>query len=790
MTESSHFAHPPAPLSWRPSLDPRAGDIEADIDELELKRPPGCNAGSGENFIDDTDSDIDADVEDSQDVSLAIDVPLLPPFDLSAAVLARGRRVPDDSGDSKSEPGLVLRVATLNVDQGLRAKLVRILQWALLAGVHVLALQETGDYAMDHSLLRHFGWHMIMSSNRSGGQRPRSGYAGVALLIRHDLNIRTIKELDGGDDGRLVGAVLRSPSGSNTLFVSAYLPTALDWAAELSSKADAARAVYSKILMWSREAGGGRGVANAQTVVLGDLNETLTTIDRETTVTAAPLSDETHRSPTTSRSPASARPRFITALTTAGFVDTYRSLHETPGFTCETKHRTGVSKSRIDYVLTHGFVAPAQARHVAAATVVEPPPKISRHRIVIVDLRHDMAAPDHLPPPRPPLPDMRRASRDEKDAMMVAMEGWVIENENRISCMASGSKEDVSLLGIEILDAALRATRCLPSSGGLRGRSKRRRAFSLRRRNLCSLRHLLLIFIKQHGGVIPWRAKREVSLHVARCRDDVKPALWGPIDVNAGGYDLGLWVAKLQKQINFIRREERRYDASLDGYVGDSCVHNPTAFVHRMQDGDQSQEVSAVVDPVSGQLATDPVEVARVFRDHYQRIFMCPSRDEAKKPAWIANLYATPKAGIKSEWYSGLMNCISTDDVKMALSSAKLICAPGQDRISSGIWRVMVQSPTVCSALASLLSGFVTHRFQPVAAKHAIIVPVGKKKNGAKTLDNFRPISLQCSLYKILPKVLATRLGAIFAAHPILHRAQDGFLQVVIQRPHPLYFWI
>ena len=168
---------------------------------------------------------------------------------------------------------------------------------------------------------------------------------------------------------------------------------------------------------------------------------------------------------------------------------------------------------------------------------------------------------------------------------MVAMEGWVIENENRISCMASGSKEDVSLLGIEILDAALRATRCLPSSGGLRGRSKRRRAFSLRRRNLCSLRHLLLIFIKQHGGVIPWRAKREVSLHVARCRDDVKPALWGPIDVNAGGYDLGLWVAKLQKQINFIRREERRYDASLDGFVGDSWVHNPTAFVHRMGPG-------------------------------------------------------------------------------------------------------------------------------------------------------------------------------------------------------------
>jgi exonuclease III/ribonuclease HI len=684
-----------------------------------------------------------------------------------------------------------LRVATLNVDQGLRAKLLPMLQWATLAGVHVLALQETGDYAKDHSLLRHLGWHMILS----GGAK-----AGVALLIRQDLNIRIIKEFDSGD-GRLVGAMLQSPSGVKTIFISAYLPTALDWAPDEGAKADAARTIYSTILTWAASSTRGAGL---RTVVLGDLNETLTAADRQ-----SPSLSSQAAVPTSSRHPAR-RPRFITALTTAGgYVDTYRLLHCTHGFTCVTKlgqQKEHVARSRIDYVLTHGFnsalvsatsnagsasggqgpaaaadtAGPANQHHVIAARVLDPPAKLkTRHRVLVVDLRLQIAAPEHSPPPRPPMPDMRHASREEKDAMMVVMEVWANNNDEWILRMSTGNKENIAELGRAILEAAWRATRQLPSTGGLRGRSKRRCALSLRRRNLCSLRHLLNRFVENHGGVIPWSSRREVYLRVTRCRDDVNPSLWGSLDVAAvacGDYDLRLWLHNVQKQINFVRREQRRFDAALDGYVGDDWTHNPTAFVHRMQDGDQAPEVNAVIDPTTGLLVTDPAEVGRVFRDHYMRTFACRDRDDEKRPPWITDLYANPKAGINPDWYVGLMNPISNDDVKAALSSAKFISAPGEDRISSGIWRVMVRSPVVCSVIGSLLSGCLIHRFQPAAAKHAIIVPIVKKKNGAKTLDNFRAISLQCSLFKILSKVLATRLGAILAAHPILHRAQDGFL--------------
>src|SRR4051812_19829071 len=43
-------------------------------------------------------------------------------------------------------------------------------------------------------------------------------------------------------------------------------------------------------------------------------------------------------------------------------------------------------------------------------------------------------------------------------------------------------------------------------------------------------------------------------------------------------------------------------------------------------------------------------------------------------------------------------------------------------------------------------------------------------------MTNIRPISLQSCLGKLLTKLLARRLGAIFQRHPILHPAQRGFV--------------
>ena len=56
-------------------------------------------------------------------------------------------------------------------------------------------------------------------------------------------------------------------------------------------------------------------------------------------------------------------------------------------------------------------------------------------------------------------------------------------------------------------------------------------------------------------------------------------------------------------------------------------------------------------------------------------------------------------------------------------------------------------------------------------------MPIVKKPQEEPTVSNVRPISLQTASTKLLSKLLADRLVAVLAAHPILHPAQEGFVR-------------
>ena len=135
----------------------------------------------------------------------------------------------------------------------------------------------------------------------------------------------------------------------------------------------------------------------------------------------------------------------------------------------------------------------------------------------------------------------------------------------------------------------------------------------------------------------------------------------------------------------------------------------------------------------------------------------------------------TPKQTIDPSWYDRLMDDV-TDDITAALKDTPYINAPGEDGISSGVWKVLVRSPITCSVLARWTSARFRLRVLPSFAKHSIINPIFKKASGGHDLSNIRPITLQCCLIKIGQRILAARLGAILASHSILHPAQEAFI--------------
>jgi hypothetical protein len=191
---------------------------------------------------------------------------------------------------------------------------------------------------------------------------------------------------------------------------------------------------------------------------------------------------------------------------------------------------------------------------------------------------------------------------------------------------------------------------------------------------------------------------------------------------------------------------------------------NPMATMHRMVRGDRSAEVCSVVDPRSGKLVVQPESLKSVLSGHFREVFACPSSDEKMEddePTWFQSMYS-PKAGVRSEWYDGLMADFTDIELLMMARTLGTSSAPGPDGVSVGIWKLGIEgSGEVRGALCLMFNACLRLRMMPTLGKESHIVPLPKKHQAEMTMSNIRPISLQASITKLLCKGLATRLTNI-----------------------------
>ena len=147
-----------------------------------------------------------------------------------------------------SDDVLQLRVATFNLSQGVRGKLPAVLGWAYTNGVQVMALQETGDQPTDRT---HLPYRVVRATHRT---------AGVALCVRADVDVCTVKEWQDVGSGRAVAVLLQTAARDVslhccfTLVVCCYLPTGLDRSSMESERGVEACRIYDLILGWCSDA--------------------------------------------------------------------------------------------------------------------------------------------------------------------------------------------------------------------------------------------------------------------------------------------------------------------------------------------------------------------------------------------------------------------------------------------------------------------------------------------------------------------------------------------------------
>ena len=643
----------------------------------------------------------------------------------------------------------VLRVGTLNVGLGFVRKLPHLLPRCAALSLDAVAVQEVGDPALLSPRLSPY--HLVYCA----GPSPHEG--GVGLLLSAAL-VPRIRSYHRSKTKRLIGAVLELGPGHRLLLVSAYMPTGLDHSSPASESHALAHKLYDELLRWS--------VGMQQVLLLGDLNETLSAQDRWPVPAPAPAA-------------AAAAPSPIQCLPRDGFTDVFRHLHPDaalcPGFT-HVIEGARPSRSRIDYIWSRGLDASALLSSTIDASLRD----YSHHRLLCAELRLPLALPAACATPlhSPQLPNLRTASPLQLQSFVERLQQLIGPEQAELHALAADA-ESHSLSQLASRLAALTraaAFATLPVTGAAPRRS--RCVMQLQRQ-----RHALTALLRVSSALLHRPPGAAGPVHLASSPEWRRLYLRGcvqqhslewSIDPCYGG-DAAAWLSEtrtlLRSTRNSIHQEQRRM---LRAHLPPELA-NPAALVHRMLRSDaQPTQLHSVVDS-HGELTRTAEQLESVMVDHFRSVFAIP-------PA-LAPLPREPppmlfdKPSVQAEWFNGLMADVSEEELMSTIRLAPLVSSPGEDGVSSGLWKVALQGSAALRHLVlALFCACLRTSCFPSAWKSSVIVPLLKDEQKERSMSNIRPISLQSCLGKLLNQILAHRLGAFFARHPVLNPAQRGFI--------------
>jgi len=162
-----------------------------------------------------------------------------------------------------------------------------------------------------------------------------------------------------------------------------------------------------------------------------------------------------------------------------------------------------------------------------------------------------------------------------------------------------------------------------------------------------------------------------------------------------------------------IRRKQQRMTRAAPVPLSDCSA----AHVHHMLKSDALPSHLQSVANARGQLTSSSEELESVMVDHFSRVFAMPTPDPALLPhASPAMLF--DKSSMQAEWFDGLVALVSIAGIRTALADAKFVSPPGEDGVSTDLWKLALDgSEALCSLVVQLFSSCLALSFFPAACQ-------------------------------------------------------------------------
>ncbi|CAI5478626.1 unnamed protein product [Closterium sp. Yama58-4] len=196
------------------------------------------------------------------------------------------------------------------------------------------------------------------------------------------------------------------------------------------------------------------------------------------------------------------------------------------------------------------------------------------------------------------------------------------------------------------------------------------------------------------------------------------------------------------------------------------CGEGPTGFLSALV---KSRKAKVGIKELvwNGVSHTDAKAILESATQHFREVFdESPGMDDEG-----ADLQWTPRAVLDEASAEAIARDWTEEGVRKAIRELANDKSPGRDGLPKELFRCHWE--VLKGPLMKMVRGFVATGKMLEAANEAVTVLLYKK--GAETgARNYRPITLLTSIYKILAKVMATRMKAVL--HQVISGEQYGFL--------------
>lgn len=195
-----------------------------------------------------------------------------------------------------------------------------------------------------------------------------------------------------------------------------------------------------------------------------------------------------------------------------------------------------------------------------------------------------------------------------------------------------------------------------------------------------------------------------------------------------------------------------------------------------------------LTDPTTNQLTTKSSQMAEIAQDYHERLQstgLLPPTAPERQLAQANVLQEIPNSQKFNAVNTDLHLPISNDQTRTALSTFKGGTATGLDGIPYEVWKhlnntylqsIKKKQPgfDITNCLTAVFNDIQTHGVDPTTDFSAgWMCPIYKKKDRTK-IENYRPITLLNTNYKIMTKTLAMQLAQHISK--LVHPNQSGFI--------------